>query len=287
MTFVGKILVVVQVLLSIFFMAFAIAVFTVQKSWQDEFNETVTELSKKEVELVDTNAEFSQYRSDKTDEVKLAERRANTAEASKTILERQMEVLQRQRDTARTERDNQTALAKSAGEEAKSWREELKVQRTANDKLHVTVDDLRKQTREREDKIFNQGTKIRSIAARHIKSLEEAAFLKKVVRLHDLETDPNIIDRMLNPPVVEGEVWNTQRARKRGNLDLVEITIGSDDGLVKGHILFVYRTSGSGKYLGKIKLVNVTPDRAVGTVVERAKNGIIQRGDNVTTKLIF
>ena len=222
-----------------------------------------------------------------TDQVKLAERRANTAEASNTILERQMEVLRGQRDTARTERDNQTALAKSAGEEAKSWRGELNVQRDANDKLHATVDDLRKQTRNQEDKIFNQDTTIRSIAARHSKSLEEAAFLKKVVRLHGLETDPNVIARMLNPPVVEGEVWNTQRARKRGNLDLVEITIGSDDGLVKGHMLFVYRTSGSGKYLGKIKLVNVTPDRAVGTVVEQAKNGIIQRGDNVTTKLLF
>jgi len=31
--------------------------------------------------------------------------------------------------------------------------------------------------------------------------------------------------------------------------------------------------------------VYVTPDRAVGVVILRAKNGVIERGDNVTSKL--
>lgn len=285
MTFVGKILVVVQVLLSIFFMAFAVAVFTIQKSWQDAFNTQAETLSQAQVDLNNTQEKLDQDKTNLTAKAKKAEDRAITNEATNTGLKRQMEVLRRQRDTARTERDNQVALAQIAGEEAKSWREELMVQRAANDKLHVTVDDLRKQTRTQEDEIFSKDTTIRTIAARHVKSLKEAAFLKKVVRQHGLETDPDVVERMLNPPAVEGKVRDTQRARKRGNFELVEISIGSDDGLVKGHVLDVYRTSGSGKYLGKIKLVYVTPDRAVGTVVERAKNGIIQRGDNVTTKL--
>ena len=41
----------------------------------------------------------------------------------------------------------------------------------------------------------------------------------------------------------------------------------------------------SRKDLGKIRVVETWPDKAVCEVVNKTKNGIIQRGDNVTTKL--
>ncbi len=75
---------------------------------------------------------------------------------------------------------------------------------------------------------------------------------------------------------------------KTNRTEFVEVSIGSDDGLLKNHLLDVYRSSAAGgapKYLGKIKIVYVTNDRAVGQVVQAAKNGIIERGDNVTTRL--
>ena len=89
------------------------------------------------------------------------------------------------------------------------------------------------------------------------------------------------------PPVVEGVVMDARKSARQGT-EFVEISLGSDDGLAKGHSLFVYRGANGGdrgKYLGKIEIVYVTPDKAVGTVVERAKNGVIQKGDNVTSKL--
>jgi hypothetical protein len=39
------------------------------------------------------------------------------------------------------------------------------------------------------------------------------------------------------------------------------------------------------KFLCKIVIVNTTPDKAVGEVIESTRNGVIQKGDNVTTKL--
>ena len=59
----------------------------------------------------------------------------------------------------------------------------------------------------------------------------------------------------------------------------------ADAGLAKGHELFVYRSDGKGKYLGKIRLDYVDYKTAVGVVVQSTKNGQIQVGDNVTTKL--
>ncbi len=90
------------------------------------------------------------------------------------------------------------------------------------------------------------------------------------------------------PPLVVGKVLETKHNPRNGQ-DLVRISIGSDDGLLKGHKVYVYRVAqGEGSrptYLGQIRIDLVTPDQAVGTVIERAKNGVIEKGDNVTTKL--
>ena len=66
---------------------------------------------------------------------------------------------------------------------------------------------------------------------------------------------------------------------------MVEISLGSDDGLARGHSLSIYRTDGKGKDLGEIRMINITPDTAVGLIIDREKTGIIKKGDNVTTKL--
>ena len=90
------------------------------------------------------------------------------------------------------------------------------------------------------------------------------------------------------PPPVEAivrDVLKDQANRPK----FIHITAGSDDGLQDGHVLDIYRTAernnGRAKYLGKIRLTLVEPDEAVGVVVESARNGIIEVGDNATTKL--
>ncbi len=77
---------------------------------------------------------------------------------------------------------------------------------------------------------------------------------------------------------------NTKKGGRNGQ-ELVEIDMGSDVGLAKGHKLFVYRADGKGKYLGTIRLEMVDYRTAVGVVISSTKNGEIRRGDNVTTKL--
>jgi prefoldin subunit 5 len=60
----------------------------------------------------------------------------------------------------------------------------------------------------------------------------------------------------------------------RGKVKVVEgdhvvLSIGSDDGLVKGHTLEVFRLGDSPKYLGTLKIVNVTASEAVGQLTGR------------------
>jgi hypothetical protein len=134
-----------------------------------------------------------------------------------------------------------------------------------------------------EDQLFNRETDAKTAAEKQKNLLVKVAFLQDVIRKEGI-IEKEALAKDEPPPLVSGYVLNTKPADRQGP-ELVEISIGSDDGLAKGHRLQVYRLKGSGQYLGEIKITYVEEDRAVGEVILKTKNGIIQREDNVTTKL--
>jgi hypothetical protein len=97
----------------------------------------------------------------------------------------------------------------------------------------------------------------------------------EVLRIHGLVPDPAAYSTQ--PPAgVHGTVTEI---RPGGN---VEISIGSDSGLVKGHQLDVVRNrEGRSSYIGKIEITNTAADRAVAKVMPEFRRGVIQSGDEV------
>ncbi|MGA2031690.1 MAG: hypothetical protein ABSG68_05500 [Thermoguttaceae bacterium] len=80
------------------------------------------------------------------------------------------------------------------------------------------------------------------------------------------------------PPWFDGVVLATQ------GQNMVEISGGSDMGLLKGHKLEVVR--GGNKYLGRVEVITVSPDRAVCQVDPKMPMATQpQRGDRVYAKL--
>ena len=67
-----------------------------------------------------------------------------------------------------------------------------------------------------------------------------------------------------------------------GEKDHIEISIGDDDGLRKGHTLEVYRRNA---YVGRVVVVRTEPDRSVARIIREYRRGIIKKGDRVATKL--
>ena len=84
------------------------------------------------------------------------------------------------------------------------------------------------------------------------------------------------------PPRIEGIIEEVNASKRQGASELVEISLGSDDGLKKGHEMTVSRGP---KFLCKIRIVDTHPDKAVGEVIEGTRNGVVKKGDNVSTKL--
>lgn len=105
---------------------------------------------------------------------------------------------------------------------------------------------------------------------------DQVARMSKLLRSGgvDPNTDPDFV---MEP--TEGLV---QAIRRRGATQLIEVTIGADDGLRTGDTVEVFRGT---KYLGRAEIIRTAPDRAIGKLDRRFLQGQIQEGDRVATRL--
>lgn len=288
MSFLGKLLVGLQLFLSVVFLIFAGAVFSTQKNWKAAKEAVETQKTQIEAEKRQVEQDFAAFKTRMDADLKNEQQRAANAEGQVKLLKDQIDAADKELVAAKTERDEQRELAKVSVEEARQRREEALLQRGINNDLQKLLNEKNERLQASEDVNFNLKVAEQALLDKHAKVLSDLALYLKIIAANGLSTDPQSVAGLQTPPpAVDGEVLETKKAGRSGS-DLIEISIGSDDGLAEGHKLSVYRPQTSdraAKFLGDIKLVYVTPDRAVGAVVLKAKNGVIERGDNVTSKL--
>jgi hypothetical protein len=289
MSFLGKVLIVVQLLLSVLFMCAAGAVFVRHTNWRDKHNQLQSAMQTAETDHANQVAELNKQIDLRTQERDAEKNRADAEVGERQRLEGQVATLTQQTNTLNQQLQRQTGVAETKSNEAEFRQAEAEKQRVQNETLHTALEDQLKVNVQLNDDLHNQGLELEELVAQHDALLEQVAFLEKVVRQHNLETDPRAVaDLSEPPPAVEGIVVDT-RKDKTNRTKFAHISIGEDDGIRVGHVLDVYRSAeynnGQAQYLGKIRIVYVTSDEAVGMVIEAAKNGIIEKGDNVTTKL--
>ena len=92
-----------------------------------------------------------------------------------------------------------------------------------------------------------------------------------VLKKHGLKPDPELYTG-IPPKGIQGIVTEV---RPNGWL---EISVGSDSGLIKGHRLDVFRNN---SYIGKVEIVRTEPDRAVAVILPEFRRGTVQRDDSV------
>ena len=82
-------------------------------------------------------------------------------------------------------------------------------------------------------------------------------------------------DVLDKPPALDGRVIAIQK-------DLLQISLGQDDGLRIGHQLDVYRGA---LYLGRVQIRETQPSSAVCEIIPEYQKGQIRKDDNVITNL--
>lgn len=285
MNVLGKILAFLVLGASIVFMALAGAVYTRHVNWRDRAEKTQQTLDAARAEMTNQTAQFEQERQRLNATTQEQTDRANRFEGLNGSLTAQIQQLTKDVETAKTEATQQRQLADIAGDESESRKAEVQRQRVVNSELQAKVNELTTSNRQLSDRVFTTERTMASMRETYKRRMNEFAVLQDELRRHELEADPaKIAASEAPPPRVHGIVMDT-RAAERGGSEMIEISLGSDDGLAIGHQLHVFSDKDGGKYIGKIVIVSVDVDRAVGKVVDKSRNGVIQAGDNVTSQL--
>jgi len=290
MSFFGKVLIVFQVLFSFVFMAFAGAVYTAQVNWKakaDTLEERVNTLNQQASQQASL---WDAERSELENQLNELQSNYQTSQAELQTAQDELGGLKQEYDQLKTIEKVFEAESGLSKEEAQARLEEAYRQREVNRQQLKTIEQLVVDLRDSKDEIFSLKKEMEAMERKHEDALEDLANYKLIARENGWSTDPKDYARSQTPPpVVQGVVIQAKDANDRGTERLVEISLGERDGLVAGHHLHVFRPAdkneGRPMYLGSIRLVNVTPNRAVGTVVEKAKNGTITKDDHVATQL--
>ncbi len=290
MQFFGKFLVCVNAGLAILFMFFGAAVYNTQVNWREATQGLQEQLDNAGAEFSSLQTEYDGYKMAQQTVVDEANQKANRLQSDLLDVTARYEALQSENDQTKIERDAQRENAVVARDEAKRRYDEAVKQRVINEKLHDSMNQLDRELTALKDELFNREVEKQELIAKHTQVLEDNATLKKVLLANRLKDDPEFYRAQTSPPpTVVGVVLDAKKPRRSGGHELIEISVGEDDGLVEGHEVYVYRTGlndgRQAKYLGKARIVRATADKAVCEVILSAKNGEIERGDNVTTKL--
>ena len=288
MTFVGKMLIVLQLVLSLLFMAFTGAVSTVEKNWKQEASNIQDELKVEQESYTAKSKEFNEFKNSAQDTEKRLDTESKKRLADFNREKNRADNLQQQLNNLKTAHDTQRTVAQLEGDEAKFRRDEAVEQRQVNKALHGNLVESVRTNRGLEDIIFDLRLQLGEREQRHLVILDELKTARLQARRKGGGLGALPSEDITPPPPLDGKVVSSRLGI--GNRILyVEVSIGGDDGIKEGQQLTVYRP-GNGKsqrtkYLGQIRIIQVFADKAVGTVQEKAKNGVITKGDNVTSKL--
>jgi len=274
MTLLGKIFTVLIFIMSVAFCILSVVVFATHKNWKDEAlarKTTIEQLEAKNLsqqqEILRAQAELAVEQSARrsalsTLQVKLALLDQDLRNNAKDLSER-TSALTTQTQSAKVAEESLAAITA----EVTKLRNEIRLAQQERDETYVKTVGLN-------DKL-NQAESLRERLEEMNRQLQDQyAQLNRVATALGFRPD-TLVSQI--PPKLDGVVTAVDEAK-----GLVEISLGADDGLKRGHVLQVI--SGD-KYLGQITLREVGPDKAVGDVDKKMQRGRIKKGDNVTTKL--
>ena len=282
MTLVGKIFTLLILLMSVAFLMLAVTIFATHTNWRDVVmrpreGDKEPGLKVQIEELSATNQTLREELERAADRLAIeqaARRYALAAlqtklESAKTELQRresQYAELQAAHGTLLTTLETNEENLKKVTEEIAQLRTDMRAAQQARDEKFNEVVQLT-------DKLNELEGMRKDLEERRGQLLEQVGRMKLVLDRHELDEYTPVVDL---PPRVDGVVTAV------GDKGLVEISIGSDDGLREGHKLEVFRGN---SYLGRVVIRRTEPDRAVAEIDPAYRKGSIRKGDRVATKL--
>ncbi|NUQ62903.1 MAG: hypothetical protein HUU20_10460 [Pirellulales bacterium] len=282
MNLVGKIFVVLIFVMSLVFMSFVVAVYATHTNWKEKVTAPETGLDAK---LKAANTQNQDLKDQLTKmEGQLAAETTSKREAL-AKLETENDELSRERDRlekelANLQKDQRDAVAamQATQNSLKSLRDEVEGLRTSIQKAQQDRETAFTELVKTTDQLHQTANELTVLKERSVQLGQQLADATAVLKQHGLEPIPALYAGV--PAQVKGLVTAVS-----GN-GMIEMSIGADDGLQKGHKLEVYRMADDqSKYLGRVEIVKTQPDKAAAKILPEYQKGAIQAGDRLAARI--
>ena len=284
MNIIGKIFVFAVFVMSLVFMSFAIALYSTHTNWKEEITRTAEQVQAgKPLGYKAQLDEAKKERETLTSQIdELARKVAETEVERDQIvakIQTALELKDKELQDLRAKKDAREDEREKAQAELAATREELK-------QVTEKIDGLRAEVRTMQAKVDQQVARSAKLAG---ELHEKESFLQIASeRKEQLEKQVANARLLLKQHGLAIETLPRDHVPKMDGLvtavadDSVEVTLGGDDGVQMGHLLEVYRDD---EYLGRVQVISVKSDRAVGRVIREFKRGEMKPGDRVATRL--
>jgi len=265
--------------MSIIFMSFTVAVYSTSNNWKekakvesDAKNKAVTEANALKNRLEELQKSVDEQLKAKGDTIAALYAQLDAFQTESKIAEANLTRLQTDINTAiQTIKTTHTSLSAAQAQQEKLRKDFNAFQVDWN----ALLSDFIKKT----DEAHTLSMKLGNLEAVSQELVKQYANAKSVLNQFNLQPIPELYTGV-PPHRVEGRITEVRAT------GMVEITVGEDSGLMKGHQLDVYRKSEDGRdiYLGVVEVVLTEPNRAACKVLPEYRKGTVQTNDIVTSE---
>jgi hypothetical protein len=286
----GKILVIVILVLAVVGCGL-IGVYTLTATnWK-----AAVEDYKKELDDANRNNQGLQsaYQNLLTERDKMRSRVTDLAKELNDAETRHKKELEDQKDltkAAEAQAQRSKALETAATSEAARLREEVVLHRKTKDTQDKLIDEKNNEIERLTNRAVEAENLTESLKVRTQTLLDQITVLNQ--KLAKTEAGAGASTSLVrsstakNPPTVfvKGSVTNVLK-----DSGLIEVDLGSDDGVNDGNTLEVYRLKPKPAYLGTIKILDAHHHKAVGRLLKTegaARRGVVIKGDLVASKIV-
>ncbi|MDO4570520.1 MAG: hypothetical protein Q4D38_09075 [Planctomycetia bacterium] len=283
MNLVGKIFIVLIFVFSLVLMTLSVSVYISHQNWRRMVENTTPNAGyplglRPQLEALEKENQALQTEDTRLQDALQKERTDRVAKV--TALERERDRFQSEYEKVCAElEETQKQLALHAENAKRNAEKAEQLEQDNARQVEQIAASLDAKNREREinrvlySRLTDIETALRNSEARKTDLTREIAKLNEVCQYLNLQTY-----RATAPP--SGLTGSVRAASANGN---VEITVGSDDGVLAGHRFNVLSPDGT-RYLGVVEVVEIRPDFSICKDVPRLKQGTYTTGCKVTPR---
>lgn len=265
MNLLGRIFVVLNLVLSLVFMTLAIGVWAINRNYVGAIAQARSDKQNLESQLSAAQTQRDELAKQLNAEQAVKRMQIASLEQSRSAQQQAFAQLQQQQAETQNEASRLTTAIQAQQQQITNWTSEVQETRATLLSAQQKRDELWEVARTKTDAAAQMAQQVDSLEA-----INDQLNSRLDVAEQTLDAN-NIRAETASAGVVEGLVVQVEGR-------LVAINIGSDDGVRTGDSLEIVNGS---RYLGRIKILRVKPDGAVGEILRDFQQGVIRKNDNV------